>query len=67
MDTNQTTELTLEQDFNLRNFTDLVQQMSREQAQQLLVEQHKLMLLRDRIYQDLLKHEWQIDAKLAAL
>jgi hypothetical protein len=43
MDTDQTIELTLEQDLSLRNFADLVQQMSGEQAREFLVEQQRLM------------------------
>ncbi len=61
IDPDQVVELTLEQDFSLRYFSDLVQNMSREQAQQLLIEQHKLMMLRDVLYQNLLKHEWKLD------
>lgn len=57
----QMIELTLEQDFNLRNFADLVQTMSREQAQEFLIEQHRLMMIRETMYRELLKHEWKLD------
>lgn len=57
----QTIVLTLEQEFSLRSFADQVQQMSREQAQEFLVEQNRFMMIRERIYQELLKHEWQLD------
>lgn len=59
-------KLTLEQDFSLRNFTDMVQQMSREQAQVFLIEQHRLMLLQKTMYQEILKQEWKLDADFAA-
>lgn len=58
----QPTELTLEQAFSLRRFSDQVDQMSHEQAQALLIEQHRQMLLRETMYQRLLQHEWQLDA-----
>ena len=63
----QAIELTLEQDFSLRNFADLVQKMSHEQAQNFLIEQHRVMMLREKIYQDLLKHEWKLDLDFASL
>jgi Phycobilisome degradation protein nblA len=54
-------ELTLEQEFSLMRFSEQVQQISREQAQELLVEQQKLMMLRNTLFQKLLKHEWKLD------
>lgn len=57
----QAIDLTLEQEFSFRTFSDLVEQMSREQAQDLLIEQHKLMMLRETMYQELLNHEWKLD------
>jgi len=58
---NKSTQLTLEQEFRLRNFSDLVQQMSREQAQDLLIEQNRLMMFREMLYRDILRHEWKLD------
>lgn len=58
---NQSTGLTLEQEFSLRRFADQVQEMSREQAQEFLIEQYRLMMVQEKMYQDLLKHEWQSD------
>lgn len=58
---NQSTELTLEQEFSLRRFADQVQEMSREQAREFLIEQYRLMMVQEKMYQDLLKHEWQSD------
>ncbi len=55
-------ELTLEQEFNIRSFADQVQQMSIEQAREFLILQHKYMVIRETMYQDILKHEWKLDA-----
>ena len=57
----QAIELTLEQEFSIRCFTDQVQQMSREQAQEFLILQHKHMMIREKMYQEILKHEWKLD------
>jgi Phycobilisome degradation protein nblA len=63
----QTIKLTLEQEFSLRNFTDKVQQMSREQTQEFLVLQYKHMMIRETMFQNLLKHEWKLDMDFASL
>ncbi|MBO3463615.1 NblA/ycf18 family protein [Aetokthonos hydrillicola Thurmond2011] len=60
-------ELTLEQEFNLRNFTDQVRQMSREQAQEFLILQHKHMMIRETTYRELLKQEWKLGLDFAPL
>ncbi|MCU0527216.1 MAG: NblA/ycf18 family protein [Elainella sp. Prado103] len=65
MDMDQAIELTLEQDFSLRNFADMVQKMSREQAQAFLIEQHRLMMVQKTMYQEILKHEWKLDSNFA--
>jgi energy-converting hydrogenase A subunit M len=67
MNMDQAIELTLEQDLSLRTFSDLVRQMSREQAQAFLVEQHRLMMVQKTMYQQILKHEWKLDSDFAAL
>ncbi|MBC7971382.1 MAG: NblA/ycf18 family protein [Verrucomicrobia bacterium] len=64
---NQEVELTLDQLFSLRLFTDQVQQMSREQAQAFLIEQYKQMLLQKTLYQELLKQEWKLGLGFASL
>ena len=56
---NPSIELTLEQEFSLRGFTDQVRQMSREQAQEFLIVQYRLMLVQKTMYQELLKQEWK--------
>ncbi len=63
----QAIELTLEQEFSFRTFTDLVQEMSLEQVQNLLVEQHRVMMIRETMYQELLRHDWKLDLDFAAL
>ncbi|MEM8804430.1 MAG: hypothetical protein AAGF01_00055 [Cyanobacteria bacterium P01_G01_bin.38] len=35
--------------------------MSLEQAQEFLIEQHRSMLIQKLIFQQLLKHEWNLD------
>ena len=57
----QAIELTMEQEFNLRNFEVIVQKMSHEQVREFLVEQQKMMMIQDKLYQELLKHEWKMD------
>ena len=46
--------LSLEQQFSHRTFCDRVQQLSCEEAQQLLVHLHKQMLYKDNIYKELI-------------
>ncbi|MDX2231629.1 MAG: NblA/ycf18 family protein [Leptolyngbyaceae cyanobacterium bins.349] len=60
------TELTLDQEFGLRVFADQVQQMTCEQAQKLLIEQHRLMLVQKVVYLQLLKQEWKLDVDFVA-
>lgn len=67
MDMDQSIDLTLEQDLSLRNFADMVQQMSREQAQEFLVEQYRLMMIQKTMYQEILKHEWKLDSDVSVL
>jgi uncharacterized protein YaaW (UPF0174 family) len=59
---NQSVELSLEQQFNLRIFEDSVRQMSREQAQNFLIDLHEHMMLKDNMYKTLLKQDWGINA-----
>lgn len=64
---NQEIELTLEQEFSLRGFADIVQQMSHEQAQEFLIEQHKLMMVKETMYRELMKQEWKSNLDFAFL
>ncbi|PZO36811.1 MAG: phycobilisome degradation family protein [Leptolyngbya sp.] len=63
----QSTKLTLDQEFSLRLFADQVQHMSREQAQEILIEQNTLMMVRETMYLELLKHEWKLDLDFDSL
>ena len=55
---NPPTSLSLEEELQLRKFSDLVQCMSREQAQEFLIELHRQMMLKDKVYQRFIKQEW---------
>lgn len=59
---NQPVELSMEQEFNLRSFSDQVQYMSREQAQDFLVNLYKQMMLKETMYKHFLKHEWGLES-----
>lgn len=58
---NPSIELTLEQEFRVRDFTDQVRRLSREQAQEFLIVQYRLMLVQKAMYLRLLKQEWQLE------
>jgi hypothetical protein len=58
MDTNS--QLSLEQEFSHRSFADQVRRMSREQAQEFLIKFHEDMIVRENLYQDMLKNAWGI-------
>jgi hypothetical protein len=53
---NQFDNLSLEQEFNLKLFADLVQNLSHKQAKEFLVELNQQMMIRENLYRDLLKH-----------
>jgi len=55
---NESMKLSLEQEFSLRCFADQVQHMSREQAQAFLLMLYERMMIQEKAYQQLLKHEW---------
>lgn len=59
---NQPVELSLEQEFNLRSFADQVQYMSREQAQDFLVNLYKQMMVKETMYKEFIKHEWGLNS-----
>lgn len=60
-----TDNLTLEQEFDLKLFSQEVQQLSLEQAKEFLVEQHRLMMLQKTLFQEILKQE--MHSKLSSL
>jgi hypothetical protein len=55
-------ELTLEQQFSLQSFKTQAERMSREQAQQFLIQLYEQMMLREAMYKHFLKHQWEIGA-----
>ncbi|NEQ69868.1 MAG: NblA-related protein [Symploca sp. SIO2D2] len=59
----QPIELSMEQQFNLRSFETQVQKMSREQAQDFLIQLYEQMMVRENMYKEFLKHEWGIGSK----
>jgi hypothetical protein len=52
----QSTSLSLEQELNLTVFAKQVENLTGEQAKQLLVELNRQILLQENLYKDLLKH-----------
>jgi hypothetical protein len=52
------TKLTVEQQFSLRTFEIQVQQMSREQAQEMLVNLYQNMLVQENVYKKIVKEQW---------
>lgn len=58
---NQPTQLTLEQQFNLKSFETQVARMSREQAQQFLLKLYEQMMLKETMYKHFLKHQWGLE------
>ena len=45
--------LSIEQELNHRIFSDRVQELSREDAQNLLIQMHKQMMYKDNLYKEL--------------
>jgi Phycobilisome degradation protein nblA len=58
---NQSTSLSIEQEFHLKSFADQVKRMSQEQAQEFLIELHRQMMIREKIYQYLIQQEWSLN------
>jgi Phycobilisome degradation protein nblA len=54
-------DLSLEQQFSIRSFEHQVKDMSRDQAQEFLVNLYKQMMLQENSYKSLLKHQWGIE------
>jgi len=54
-------ELSLEQQFEVRSFSQRVQSLNREEAIALLNDLFVQMIHKDAYYQQLLKHSWGID------
>jgi hypothetical protein len=57
----QPIEFSLEQQFNLRSFQAQVQNMSREQAQEFLIQLYEQMMMRENMYKEFIKYQWGLD------
>jgi Phycobilisome degradation protein nblA len=57
----QNFDLSLEQQFSVRSFQSQIQDMSREQAQEFLVQLYSQLLWQESTYKNLLKHQWGIE------
>ena len=53
--------LSLEQQFSLVSFQKQVDSMSLEQAQKLLMEAYEQLLVKDHLYQQILKDSWGLN------
>ncbi|MGB2926465.1 MAG: NblA/ycf18 family protein [Limnothrix sp.] len=58
MFTDNSNDLSLEQQFSLRSFETQVQQMDRDQAQEYLVKLYEQMLSRENMYKEVIKNQW---------
>ena len=56
----QPTQLTVEQQFHLRKLADQTKALSQQQAQELIVELQRQMMVKDNLYKQMIKHEWGI-------
>jgi hypothetical protein len=63
---NQPTQLSLEQEFQLKKFAAQVQHLSREHTQELLIELHRQMMIKEKMYQHFLLHEWNLDSGIVS-
>ncbi len=57
---NLSTNLSLEEELQLKIFADRVQRMSREQAQEFLVELRRHMMIEEKMYQFFVRQEWNL-------
>ena len=49
--------LTLEQQFNLRKVADQTKALSQQQAQELIVELQRQIMIKDNLYKEIMRHE----------
>jgi hypothetical protein len=52
---NTSVELSIEQQFSLRAFSEQVKDLSQEQAQSFLVDMYKQMIIKEKMYQNFLR------------
>ena len=53
-------KLSLEQEFSLKKLANQTQVLSRQQAQELIVELQRQMMIKDNLYQEIIKHQWKM-------
>ncbi|NBD18482.1 MAG: phycobilisome degradation family protein [Cyanobacteria bacterium] len=63
---NQPTQLSLEQEFQLKKFAAQVQHLSHEHAQELLIDLYRQMMIKEKMYQHFLLHEWNLDSGIVS-
>lgn len=54
------TRLTVEQQFHLRKIADQTKALSQEQAQELIVELQRHMMMKDNLFKQMIKKDWGI-------
>ncbi len=59
---NYSEKLSLEQEFSLRRFADQMRTLSPEQVQDLSLELYRQMMLKDNLYEEMLKDYWGINS-----
>ncbi len=52
--------LSLEQEFSLKKIATQTQSLSQQQAQELIVELQRQIMIKDNLYKQLIKQEWGI-------
>lgn len=50
--------LSLEQEFSLKKISKQAQALSRQEAQELIVELQRQMMIKDNLYKQMIKQEW---------
>ncbi|HEY9826704.1 MAG TPA: NblA/ycf18 family protein [Stenomitos sp.] len=58
-----TFQLSMEQEFSIRSFADQVQHLSREEAQDFLVNLYRQMVMKETMYKHFLAQEWGLGVK----
>jgi hypothetical protein len=58
----QKVELSLEQEFKITSFCNGVKNLSHEDAQELLCKLYRETVVREVLYQELLRHRWGIES-----
>jgi hypothetical protein len=56
-------QLSMEQEFSIRSFADQVQHLSREEAQDFLVNLYRQMMMKETMYKHFLAQEWGIGSQ----